>query len=121
MRMGEGTRLFWGAVAAATWFCALAFANFCLPRKRVATRARQRTREARVLPKLLLVVVLVLVLVPPVSLASDLPRDPDYDYDPPAPGTYTLPVVKPAAAGALLDSRGKATNLRDLTRDRVTV
>ncbi len=73
------------------------------------------------LPKLLLVVVLVLVLVPPVSLAADLPRDPDYDYDPPAPGTYTLPVVKPAAAGALLDSSGKSINLRDLTRGRVTV
>src|SRR5688572_29116108 len=48
-----------------------------------------------------IVVVLVLVLAPPVSLAAE--RDPDYDYDPPAPGTYTLPVVKPAAPGALLD------------------
>jgi protein SCO1 len=48
-------------------------------------------------------------------------RDPDYDYDPPAPGSYTLPVVKSAAAGALLDSTGKSVNLRDLTRGRITV
>src|SRR6266536_2936907 len=25
-----------------------------------------------------------------------LPRDPDYDYEPPAPGSYSLPVVKVA-------------------------
>jgi cytochrome oxidase Cu insertion factor (SCO1/SenC/PrrC family) len=56
-----------------------------------------------------------------LSLAADLPRDPDYDYDPPAPGSYTLPVVRPAADGALLDSEGKSLKLRDLTHDRVTV
>ena len=29
------------------------------------------------------------------AVAEDLfPRDSDYDYDPPAPGSYTLPVVK---------------------------
>jgi len=56
-----------------------------------------------------------------LSLAADLPRDPDYDYDPPAPGTYTLPVVKPAGDGALLDSNGKSLNLRELTHGRVTV
>src|SRR3977135_2670305 len=56
-----------------------------------------------------------------LSLAADLPRDPDYDYDPPAPGTYTLPVVKPAGDGALLDSNGKSLNLRELTHGRVPV
>jgi len=57
------------------------------------------------------------------SLSADtvLLRDPDYDYDPPAPGTYTLPIIKPAADGALLDSTGKPTNLRDLTHGRITV
>ena len=48
-------------------------------------------------------------------------RDSDYDYDPPAPGSYTLPVIKPAADGALLDSDGKPINLRDLTHGRITV
>src|SRR5437667_5089094 len=50
-----------------------------------------------------------------------LPRDPDYDYDAPAPGSYSLPVVKVAPDGALLDSEGKSLNLRDLTHGRITV
>ena len=58
-----------------------------------------------------------------VSLASaaDLPRDSDYDYDPPTPGSYSLPVVKAAADGAIFDSNGKLLNLRDLTHERITV
>ena len=57
------------------------------------------------------------------SLAADNvpPRDSDYDYDPPVPGSYSLPVVKAAADGALLDSDGKSLNLRDLTHGRITV
>jgi cytochrome oxidase Cu insertion factor (SCO1/SenC/PrrC family) len=50
-----------------------------------------------------------------------LSRNSDYDYDPPAPGSYTLPTIKTAADGALLDSSGKAINLRDLTHGRITV
>ena len=45
----------------------------------------------------------------------------EYNYEAPTPGTYELPVIKPAADGALLDSAGKPVNLRDLTRGRVTV
>ena len=56
-----------------------------------------------------------------IATAADLPRDSDYDYDPPAPGSYTLPVVKTAADGALLESTGKPLNLRDLTHERITV
>lgn len=48
-------------------------------------------------------------------------RTPEYDYDAPAPGSYTLPVVKAAADGQLLDSRGQPLRLRELTRGRVTV
>jgi cytochrome oxidase Cu insertion factor (SCO1/SenC/PrrC family) len=70
-----------------------------------------------VLPRLPLVVVLLLL----GSAAFAAERDSDYDYDPPAPGSYTLPVVKPAADGALIDSDGKFLNLRDLTHGRVTV
>ncbi|MFL6516250.1 MAG: SCO family protein [Chthoniobacterales bacterium] len=47
--------------------------------------------------------------------------DRDYDYEPPPPGSYQLPVIKPAAGGPLIDSTGKAIELRDLTRGRVTV
>jgi cytochrome oxidase Cu insertion factor (SCO1/SenC/PrrC family) len=53
--------------------------------------------------------------------ASDLSRDSNYDYDPPAPGSYTLPVVKPAADGALLDTNSETVKLGDLTHGRVTV
>lgn len=39
----------------------------------------------------------------------------------PAPGSYTLPVIKHASDGALLDSAGNSVRLADLTRGRVTV
>ena len=58
-----------------------------------------------------------------VSLASavDLPRDRDYDYEPPVPGSYSLPVVKVAGDGAIFDSNAKSLNLSDLTHGRITV
>jgi protein SCO1/2 len=56
-----------------------------------------------------------------LTTAAESPRDSDYDYDPPVPGSYSLPVVKHAADGVLLDSTNKAINLRDLTHNRVTV
>jgi cytochrome oxidase Cu insertion factor (SCO1/SenC/PrrC family) len=56
-----------------------------------------------------------------VSAGNDLPRGSDYDYEPPVPGSYTLPVVKIAPDGAILDSDGKPSNLHDLTHGRVTV
>lgn len=48
-------------------------------------------------------------------------RTTEHDYDAPEPGTYTLPVIKPAADGALLDLSGKSIRLRDLVHGRVTV
>jgi cytochrome oxidase Cu insertion factor (SCO1/SenC/PrrC family) len=58
-----------------------------------------------------------------VSVAADyvLSRDKDYDYDPPVPGSYALPVVKVAPDGAIIDSAGRPLNLRDLTHGRITV
>ena len=44
-----------------------------------------------------------------------------HDYDAPKAGTYTLPVIKKAADGALLDSAGKPVRLAKLTRGRITV
>src|SRR5262245_3205126 len=52
---------------------------------------------------------------------ADLSRTTDYDYDPPAPGSYTLPVLKTAADGEVLDRQGQPRRLRELTRDRSTV
>ena len=48
-------------------------------------------------------------------------RTAEYDYDVPNPGTYTLPVIKPAADGSLLDSAGKPVRLAELTHGRITV
>jgi protein SCO1/2 len=56
-----------------------------------------------------------------LTSAAEPLRDSDYDYDPPAPGSYALPVVKVAGDGALLNSNGKPVNLRDLTHRRITV
>ena len=56
-----------------------------------------------------------------LTSAAEPPRDSEYDYDPPVPGSYSLPVVKVAPDGALVDSEGKSLNLRDLTHGRVTV
>lgn len=53
--------------------------------------------------------------------AASLPRTADHDYDPPSPGSYALPVIKPAADGEVLDAKAKPVRLRELTRDRVTV
>ena len=55
------------------------------------------------------------------ALAADDSRTAEHDYDAPAPGTYTLPVIKPAADGALLDSAGKQVRLAELTHGRITV
>ncbi len=56
-----------------------------------------------------------------LGAADPPPRDSDYDYDPPVPGSYRLPVVQPAGDGALLDSEGKSLGLRELTHGRMTV
>ena len=65
---------------------------------------------------------LILVVMAGVTaVQADTNRTADYDYDAPEPGTYKLPVIKPAADGALLDSSGKPVRLKDLTRGRITV
>lgn len=66
-------------------------------------------------------VALAIVTFSRPALAADLARTDDHDYDAPAPGSYTLPVVKPAPDGEVLDSRGRPMRLRELTRGRVTV
>jgi protein SCO1 len=53
--------------------------------------------------------------------SADNARTAEHDYDAPLPGTYALPVIKPAADGSLLDSAGKPVRLAELTRGRITV
>ena len=53
--------------------------------------------------------------------AGESSKMPKYDYEPPQPGTYRLPVIKPASDGDVLDSKGKPRRLSDFQRSRVTV
>jgi cytochrome oxidase Cu insertion factor (SCO1/SenC/PrrC family) len=53
--------------------------------------------------------------------ATDLPRTADYDYEPPTPGSYKLNIVKKAADGDVLDTRGRPMRLENFTRARITV
>lgn len=43
------------------------------------------------------------------------------EYTPPAPGSYTLPVIKSVADHPLLDADGQATSLYTLKQDRIAV
>jgi protein SCO1 len=72
--------------------------------------------------KLVSSIVFTLLAVATFATAGEIiAHDADYDYDPPIPGSYNLPVVKVAPEGALLGSEGKSLNLRDLTRGHITV
>jgi protein SCO1 len=88
--------------------------------RRVHLSVRERIKiSAMRLLKLLLAFCAITIVR--LTSAADFPRDNDYDYEPPVPGSYALPVVKPAADGALLDSNNKPIHLLDLTRGRITV
>ncbi len=58
---------------------------------------------------------------PAATSNASAPRGSDYDYEAPAPGSYTLPVVKPAADGLVLDVQHRERPLSDFTRGRVTL
>ncbi len=68
-------------------------------------------------------VILALAVLLPVQrmVAADASRTSDYDYEPPVPGSYTLPVIKAAADGDVMDSKGRALRLSQVTRGPVTV
>ena len=70
----------------------------------------------------LLVALALLLCATRLASAGEIPgRDPDHDYEAPAPGSYNLPVIKMAADGAVVESDGKTLHLRDVIRGRVTV
>jgi cytochrome oxidase Cu insertion factor (SCO1/SenC/PrrC family) len=54
-------------------------------------------------------------------IAGELPRTTEFDYEAPVPGSYELPVVKPAADGEVMDLKGRSLRLQEVTRGRVTV
>ena len=51
----------------------------------------------------------------------ELGRSELHDYDPPEPGSYSLPVVKSAADGAVLNSAGQLCSLRTMLEGRLTI
>ena len=68
-----------------------------------------------------LAALLAIASISAAAHAGDSARPGDYDYDAPAPGTYTLPVIKPAGDGTLVDSTGKPIRLAELTHGRIVV
>lgn len=52
---------------------------------------------------------------------ASLPPTAEHNYVAPMPGTYSLPAIKPAAGGKVLDHKGRAQNLANLTKGRITV
>ena len=46
---------------------------------------------------------------------------PELPYDPPEPGSYSLPVVTAAGGGNVLDTNGKQRELSDLMGDRIVL
>jgi cytochrome oxidase Cu insertion factor (SCO1/SenC/PrrC family) len=66
-------------------------------------------------------VVAVLLCVASLFLTTNVAHAAEYDYTAPEPGTYTLPIIKVAGDGDVLDSTGKSMRLRELTKGRVTV
>ena len=59
--------------------------------------------------------------VEPARPELSIPRAPDYDYDPPEVGSYSLPPIKPAADGRVLDETGAERSLRALFGGKITV
>lgn len=53
---------------------------------------------------------------PPVEAAL-----PVFDFEPPAPGTYRLPAIKPAADADVIDTDGRWLRLHELMRGKVTL
>jgi cytochrome oxidase Cu insertion factor (SCO1/SenC/PrrC family) len=52
---------------------------------------------------------------------SPAPASPPTEFEPPAPGTYSLPPIQVAPDGEVLDTRGKRHALAQLTRGRITL
>ena len=52
---------------------------------------------------------------------SPAPGGPRPEFEPPAPGSYSLPPIQGAPDGEVLDTRGKPHALAQLTRGRITL
>jgi protein SCO1/2 len=50
-----------------------------------------------------------------------LGRDSLHDYDPPTPGSYGLPALKPAGDGTVVGEDGRTRQLNEMFKDNITV
>lgn len=55
------------------------------------------------------------------ALVHAFPRSPEFDYDPPRPGSYALPPIKAAPDGTLVEHTGTTVHLRELWPGRVSL
>lgn len=55
------------------------------------------------------------------GIQTDARRTDEYDYDPPAPGSYDLPVWQEASDGTVVAPDGRPVQLHDLLDDRVAI
>lgn len=55
------------------------------------------------------------------AILTSSARGDENEYDLPTPGTYSLPVIKTAGDGAVLDSLGRPLRLSEITQGRITV
>lgn len=56
-----------------------------------------------------------------VKPAAALPRTPEFDYEPPRPGTYRLPPLQAAADGAVLDTEGRRLRLHRALHGKIAL
>jgi cytochrome oxidase Cu insertion factor (SCO1/SenC/PrrC family) len=60
-------------------------------------------------------------IVPEDRVELSFGRTEDYDYDPPKPGTYRLPILGGAADGLMLDRKGRKQTLHQAMNGHITV
>ncbi len=57
----------------------------------------------------------------PSGLAAVFPRSATYDFEPPRPGSYTLPVIKRSPEGRVVDHRGQVRRLGRILEGRYSL
>ena len=56
-----------------------------------------------------------------VSIASVFTKSDEFDFDPPKPGSYSLPNIKATPDGQLIDIDGKQHNLHDILQGKISL
>ncbi len=54
-------------------------------------------------------------------MALSFEPEPHYEFVPPKPGTYTLPIIKKASDGQVLDIHGRSKSLKKILRGKISI